>query len=129
MYNGMLSFYFQVPARGPNITVIEAASSTSLDIQWEILDNNDANGLITEYAVCYKPEGNSLDICTCKNITTKVSKATLNELSKYTFYVVAVKASTKEGFGKLGNTVTERTSEDRKCPIYICNCLVQIGTT
>lgn len=45
-------------------------------------------------------------------IVPDVRRTTLTKLENYRFYIIAVKASTKEGFGPLGNSRTGRTNQD-----------------
>jgi hypothetical protein len=107
-------FLFQEPAGGPDITSISATSSMSLRVEWKELSRNDANGLITNYRVCYKAKKDSGDICDRQEIVANVRSTTLFGLDKYTFYVIAVQAATSIGYGPLGANMTERTREDSK---------------
>ena len=80
------------------------------------MNNDDKNGVITRYRVCYKKLSSSGDICNSQVGETmgNVRRITLSNLEKYTNYVVAVKAGTKIGFGRLGANRTGRTKEDSK---------------
>ena len=80
------------------------------------MNNDDKNGVITRYRVCYKKLSSSGDICNSQVGETmgNVLRITLNNLEKYTDYVVAVQAGTKIGFGPLGANMTRRTMEDSK---------------
>jgi hypothetical protein len=73
--------------------------------------DDDANGAIIGYQVCYRTVGSSADVC---KPVGNVLRITLSKLEKYTSYVVAVQAATKIGFGPLGANRTERTNEDSK---------------
>jgi hypothetical protein len=91
-----------------------ADSSTSVKVAWNRLNNDDANGVITRYRVCYKNASSSRDICNLPvgETSGNVHLKTLYNLEKYTDYVVAVQAATKIGFGPLGANMTRRTMED-----------------
>jgi hypothetical protein len=96
-----------------------ADSSTSLTVAWNVLNKDDANGLITQYRVCYKNASSFEDICNLpvRETMGNVRRITLSNLEKYTDYVVAVQAATKIGFGQIGANKTRRTKEDSKCCI------------
>jgi hypothetical protein len=93
-----------------------ADSSTSLNVEWNGLNNDDANGVITQYRVCYKKVSSSGNICNLpfRETMGNVRRITLSNLDKYMDYVVAVQAATKIGFGKIGANMTGRTKEDSK---------------
>ncbi len=55
-------FYFSEPFRGPSIEINTEVTSTSMKIMWELLNNDDANGVITMYEVCYKASDTPTDI-------------------------------------------------------------------
>ena len=77
------------------------------------MDPNDANGIITHYAVCYKPVGKSENICKSNDtIKADARSIILNDLEIFTSYVIAVRASTEKGFGPVGKTWTAKTNED-----------------
>ena len=80
---------------------------------WGKLNNDDANGVITMYEVCYKPSYTSTDIdCNLKkSVTNDTREVVLDSLNEATTYNVAVKAKTSQGFGDLGNIITYKTVE------------------
>ena len=93
----------------------------SLIVAWDVLKNDDKNGVVTGYRVCYKKVSSSGDICNSPFEETmgNVRLITLSNLEKYTDYVVAIKAGTKIGFGRLGANMTGRTNEDSKyCMLF-----------
>ena len=88
-----------------------------MNITWEKLSLDDANGEITEYEVCYKASDTSKDIdCTLKKSVNNgnTTEVVLNGLNEATTYNVAVKAATSQGFGDLGTSMTQKTLEASK---------------
>ena len=84
---------------------------------WEKLSDDDANGTITMYDVCYKASDNSTDIdCDLKKSvnSSDTREVVLDGLSEATTYNVAVKAKTSGGFGDLGTIMTQKTEEASK---------------
>ena len=84
---------------------------------WEKLGDDDANGAITMYEICYKASDTPTDIdCNLKKSVNdgNTREIVLDGLSEATTYIVAVKAKTSKGFGKLGTTTTQKTEEAGK---------------
>ena len=84
---------------------------------WEELGNDDANGVITSYQVCYKASENPSDIdCNLKKTIDNggARDVLLDGLNDATTYNVAVKAATRVGFGNLGSTRSVKTNGARK---------------
>ncbi|CAB4004398.1 sidekick-1-like isoform X1 [Paramuricea clavata] len=104
----------QVPKSGPNITHINATSSTSIAVRWGEVPAEDTNGNITHYFVCYKVHTTSNNNCSNMTRVDGVNNRStvLNNLNVFTTYVVAVKAATSKGAGPAGLTKIARTSED-----------------
>ena len=85
-----------------------------MKMSWEMLSNDDANGAITEYEVCYKASKDTTDIdCNLKKMVNdgNMREVTLDRLNEATTYNVAVKAATSEGFGSLGAVSTKKLWE------------------
>ena len=80
---------------------------------WELLNNDDANGTITKYQVCYKASDTPTDItCNSKeSVNGDTREVVLDSLNEATTYNVAVQAETSQGFGPLGNIMTNKTLE------------------
>lgn len=109
--------YLKEPAKGPHITHIIDVTSTSMRIFWEELGNDDANGVITGYQVCYKASENPSGIdCNLKKTVYNggTRDVVLDGLNEATTYNVAVKAATRVGFGNLGSTRSVKTNGTRK---------------
>ncbi len=92
---------------------------------WEKLNNDDANGVIIMYEVCYKASDNSTDIdCNSKkSVNGDTREVVLDSLNEATTYNVAVKAETSEGFGDLGMLSTKKTLDASEC-IYFCAIII-----
>lgn len=88
-----------------------------MKIIWKKLNNHDANGVITQYKVCYKVSENPADIsCNLKQLVDgNTTEVVLNGLFKATTYNVAVQVVTAQGFGPLGPVMTGKTLEDGEC--------------
>ena len=80
------------------------------------MPDNETNGDIKYYLVCYKVETSGDEICSkTKNVTGVDNTSTeLNNLNKFTSYEVAVQAGTSKGAGEHGTTRTVKTLEDGK---------------
>ena len=83
---------------------------------WKKLTSDESNGIIIYYTVCYKVHSTSEPYCYLQGTVFggKNTMMILTGLNEATNYDVAVKASTKIGFGDLGVTVNESTLEDSK---------------
>ena len=83
-----------------------------MKVSWEMLSNDDANGVITKYEVCYKASEDITDIdCNLKKMIndSNAREVALDGLNEATAYNVAVRASTAEGFGNLGDITSQKT--------------------
>ena len=91
-------------------------TSTSVVIAWNEISQDDANGVITNYSVCYKVSQNlsEVDCTSSKTVDASTTTFNLTGLNEATTYVVAVRAKTSKGFGKLGMAVNITTLEDSK---------------
>ena len=105
--------FITVPSKGPNISHIET-SSHEFKVTWNKLSDDQSNGKIIKYQVCYQ-EGSNVAPPNCsthKNETgTNNTMTNLTELDAATTYSVAVRAVNKVGEGPFGNTFTARTNE------------------
>jgi hypothetical protein len=91
-------------------------SSTALEVTWEKLHENDTNGNITGYRVCYATQLLSRNSCPkFKDVLgVQITTFNLTGLNEATSYFVAVQAGTRAGFGSNGNILTNTTLEDSK---------------
>ena len=103
------------PSKGPDVESSPRKSSTSISVVWKELSLDDANGVITEYRVCYMLEERSTgELCNSNVSANQNLNVTLSGLQKYKSYVIGVRASTAIGFGPPGKTMTIRTNQDCK---------------
>ena len=105
--------FITVPSKGPNISHVET-SSDKLEVTWNILSDDEANGKIIKYQVCYQ-EGSNAAPPTCSSHNNETgadnTMTNLTGLDAATTYSVAVRAVNEVGEGPFGNTFTARTNE------------------
>ena len=102
-------FYSLVPARGPDITI--TATSTTFNITWTKLSEDDANGVIINYEVCYQLGSIVSDDCFQGKNVSDVDNTELTGLKPAKTYTVAVRAYTSVGPGPYGASKTVTTKE------------------
>ncbi len=85
-----------------------------LQVTWTKLVEDDTNGDITGYRVCYETQELSVDSCAKHQYVVGVDNTTYNMsgLNEATTYFVAVQARTQIGFGKIENILNGSTLED-----------------
>ena len=112
----VINISFSVLVPGPNITQINATSSTSINVTWGEVPSEDINGIITHYFVCNKPQTSSNDICSVRKKVDGVNntRTVLNDLNEFTTYSVAIQAATSERNGTHGAIKNVMTLEDSK---------------
>ena len=94
-------------------------SSTSIEVTWQEVLEEEQNGNITHYKIHYTPTATA-DVNSPQqqttSITTKgpVRRIHLRGLEEYTVYSISVRALTIVGSGPLSPPVTNRTLEDGK---------------
>ncbi|XP_028401071.1 receptor-type tyrosine-protein phosphatase F-like isoform X2 [Dendronephthya gigantea] len=102
-----------VPAIGPAVKSISNIDSTSINIMWQTLTENQANGIIRKYAICYKVQSSSDHICSWNKTVGSVLSTNVTGLTAYTSYELAIRAATNVGFGEIGNTTIHKTEQDK----------------
>ena len=109
-------FLFLAPASGPEIENINATSSKSIKVLWNEVPENEANGNITHYLVCYKVQTSANTICAeTRRVNGSDNRNTvLNDLNEFTNYSVAIRAATSVGPGPHGGRENVRTFRDSK---------------
>jgi hypothetical protein len=107
-------FHFLEPKSGPNITRIIATTSKSIHVFWGNISADDANGIITNYYVCYKVQSSEVDICSVNKTVDDVHtrETVLDNLNEFTTYAVAIRAATSKGPGRIGETEYNTTFPD-----------------
>ena len=111
-----LLFNVLAPAIGATVTMVIPVSSTALEVTWEKLQENDTNGDITGYRICYSTQQSSLVSCLEYQDVAGIDNTSFNltGLNEATSYFVAVKAGTQAGFGPNRNDLNNTTLEDSK---------------
>ena len=116
------------PLKGPKIGTI-TSTATSLQVNWSMLDPNDANGKITKYEVFYE-EGSEVSNMS-RNETViggNILMKDLTGLRPATKYTVAVRAFTEVGAGPLGEAKSANTNESGEfiCSVYFFLALLNL---
>ena len=80
------------------------------------MPENEANGNITHYLVCYKVQTSADAICAEKRrVNGSDNRITvLDDLNEFTNYSVAIRAATSVGPGPRGGQKNEKTFQDSK---------------
>ena len=114
------------PAKGPTINEI-TANATAFQITWTKLSEDDSNGVIVNYEVCYQLGSTVSDDCSqdMKFSVSDVSNTKITKLNPARTYTVAVRAYTNVGPGPIGTKKSETTDESRK---YHRNSSFRIST-
>lgn len=85
-----------------------------MKISWEKLSDDDANGKITAFRVCYNASKNPKDT-DCRYINDgNTLQSEVNDLNEATTYNISVQATTARGFGPLGVVMNATTLEAGK---------------
>jgi hypothetical protein len=87
-------------------------SARKIQVTWNLLSVDDSNGEIIRYEVCYAP-GSAVFDCSTSKMVNGVENTTTNitGLTPVTLYTVAVRASTRVGYGNLGERMSITTNE------------------
>ena len=95
---------------------INATSSKSIEVLWKKVPENETNGNITYYLVCYKVQTSADAICAkTRRINGSDNRNTvLDDLNEFTNYSVAIRAATSVGPGPPGGRKNETTFQDSK---------------
>ncbi|CAB4027934.1 phosphatidylinositol phosphatase PTPRQ-like, partial [Paramuricea clavata] len=117
------------PAEGPNISSI-ISSANELEVTWKKLSVDDSNGVITKYEVCYAL-GSAVSNCSTSKMLTGVdnTKTEIVGLTPVTLYTVAVRASTKVGYGPLGERMVVQTNESVPSKGPVINVMADSSTS
>ena len=96
-------------------------SPRKLEVTWNKLSVDDSNGEIIRYEVCY---GSVVSDCSTGKMVTGVDNTTteITRLTPATLYTVAVRASTKVGFGPLGEHMSVTMNESGE--LYYVMCII-----
>ena len=102
--NVIVFLLFLVPARGPTVTKVIPVNATVLEVAWNELRQNETNGNITMYTVCYQVSPSPVGICDkYRKVGAESYVFNLTGLNEGTTYKVAVQAETRAGPGPTGS--------------------------
>lgn len=104
------------PARGPSI-LSNTTTATSFTFSWELLMEDDRNGIITGYQVAIN-ETTSNQLVNRRNVTALTF--TQSGLNEDTDYTVTVAASTMAGTGPLSSGVIRTDEAGTTLCLWLC---------
>ena len=86
-------------------------SSTSLQLAWRQLAQQDLNGVLVRYDIMIVSPANYTQVF---NVTSNETSLTITQLEIYTVYNMSVRAVTEAAPGPFGSQVQQRTDESSK---------------
>ena len=102
-----------VPSAAPVFSVT-AVTATSITVTWQPLPPCEQNGVITNYTIVYRMEGET-DMSFNESVVDAANLMDVVEsLTPYTNYTIKMAASTSVGRGEFGPNVTVLTNESSK---------------
>ena len=105
-------FPLPVPSAAPVFTV--STTATSITITWQPLPPCEQNGVITNYTIAYRMEGET-DMSFNEIVVDAPNRMHVVEsLTPYTNYTIKMAASTSVGRGNFGPEMTAQTNESGK---------------
>ena len=105
-----------VPSAAPVFTV--STNATSITVTWQPLPPCEQNGVITNYTIAYRMEGET-DMSFNEIVVDAASLMHVVEsLTPYTNYSVKMAASTSVGRGDFGPEMTVQTNESSEAQGY-----------
>ena len=117
-----LSMIVAVPEAFPSNVTGFNQSSTSVFVEWRHIPQQYRNGILLGYKIFYTPK-NSYQPMFNKTVNGTRESTTLDNLKKYTWYVIKVAGFTSKGIGPLSPRPLEiRTSEDGKSRNLLFRC-------
>lgn len=118
-------FYLVVPSQPPAITRAVSTTSTTIYLEWtEVTQLNPANSTLLGYGIVYKKRSEIFQIGFLKSVSPAPLEATLEDLEKFTNYVIRVFAFTDKGNGVSSQPVSLRTQEDGKVNLIFDTALL-----
>lgn len=113
------SHLFLVPSRPPDSLQAVATSSTEIEVSWDEVPPQYANGIITSYEVMYTRLNYLVDQETIMATWAPHTSVLLSELGKYTAYRISVRASNSVGRSDFSAPAEERTLDDGNVCSYV----------
>ena len=104
-----------VPSAAPVFTL--STTATSITITWQPLPPCEQNGVITNYTIAYRMEGET-DMSFNEIVVDVANRMhVVKSLTPYTNYTIKMAASTSVGCGDFGPEVTVQTDESSEAQI------------
>lgn len=117
-----LSMIVAVPEAFPTNVTGFNQSSTSLFVEWRHIPQQYRNGILLGYKISYAPKKSSQSMFS-KTVNSTRESTTLDNLKKYTWYVIKVAGFTSKGLGPQTPRPLEiRTSEDGESRDLLLRC-------
>ena len=101
-------------------------SSTTIEVNWDIVPPIDQNGIITMYEVLYEPLetfGGAIGPLT-RNVSGTEMSVILMDLQEFVNYNISVRVYTSIGGGPYSEPFTDMTLEDCKLLLNIYNIII-----
>ena len=115
----MLSLFFPAPSRASELVTVHSSSSTSLEVNWSHLPEEQFQGKPIGYEITFHAVKLGIDV-NHVSIKYMTNSTTLTNLTVYTMYVINVSAVSSGGIGP-ANTVKVRTDSEGTLESIILN--------
>lgn len=110
--------FFSVPSRSPiNVTAFNT-SSTSINVTWEPVPDDHANGIVLGYRLFYKQADKAINDFSNLTVNSSIFDIEINGLKFYTKYELWLLAFTMVGDGNISEPVYCMTDEDGKLLLH-----------
>lgn len=97
---------------------MDSVSLTSITVKWGRIDFTQRNGLIRGYDVKYQKFGSQGDVKHLE-VSRNTFRATLNELTEGTKYIIQVAGFTKDGVGVYSFPLEVETKQCKFKTLYV----------
>ena len=109
-----LSFSLTAPSSAVQNVAVESTTSTSINLSWDPLADDQKNGMIVRYVVRVVPFNGGMIVYW----NSTLSNATVMSLSPYTTHDCSIAAETNAGRGPFSSAITVRTDEAGKQNVH-----------
>ena len=89
-----------VPSQTPPNIIVQATSSTTIDVSWQPIDQAYVHGILLGYEVRFAKDDGSPPFWESRHVHPNVRKIILSDLWYYSKYKIVVCAKTSKGCGK-----------------------------
>ena len=124
-FSAIHCIYFLVPSAAPSDISVTNVLSTTIELMWGEVPENNRNGIITEYNIRFRQLTFETNHYNWVYMTVPASNLTtqLTGLLEYVTYYIQISASTSVGIGPFSDEVNTTTLEDCE----LTNCLISVG--